>query len=430
MTLAPEEILAGLIRINTVNPPGNETAAARYLKEIFDAAGIPNEIIEAEKGRGNFLARLGEGERKLLFLSHTDVVPAGENWDFDPFGGEIKDGVVCGRGALDCKGLAAAEACAVLRLAREEAPLSGTLIFAATADEEKGGAAGVKYLLASCPEKLRADFAVNEGAEEPVSLNGRTVSFIQTGEKGTAWSTLRAKGKSCHGSVPTLGENAVLKMARALAALGRYRPRVHLIPEVRSLLAGIARVTGFPWGEAGGENVDLLLASLDDRTFSETLRAMTRMTVSPNVVRGGTKTNVVPDCCEAEVDVRILPGQDREYVLGELQRCAGEEIAVEITNYHPPTFSSSQTAYYRLIEETTKETAGREVICLPYVSPGATDSRFLREAGIPAYGINHMAQGFDPEIKTTVHGRNERIDVRSLHAKIEFLTALARKYLG
>ncbi|MGB9904073.1 MAG: M20 family metallopeptidase, partial [Desulfotomaculales bacterium] len=231
MTLAPEEILAGLIRINTVNPPGNETAAARYLKEIFDAAGIPGEIIEAEKGRGNFLARLGKGERKLLFLSHTDVVPAGENWDFDPFGGEIKDGVVCGRGALDCKGLAAAEAFAVLRLAREEAPLSGTLIFAATADEEKGGAGGVKYLLTSCPEKLRADFAVNEGAEEPVCLNGRTVNFIQTGEKGTAWSTLRAKGRACHGSVPTLGDNAVLKMARALAALGQYRPRVHLIPE-------------------------------------------------------------------------------------------------------------------------------------------------------------------------------------------------------
>ncbi|MGB9904178.1 MAG: M20/M25/M40 family metallo-hydrolase, partial [Desulfotomaculales bacterium] len=201
-------------------------------------------------------------------------------------------------------------------------------------------------------------------------------------------------------------------------------------PEVKSLLAGIAQIMGFPWGEAGGENVDLLLDFLGDRNLSETLRAMTRMTVSPNVVHGGTKTNVVPDCCEAEVDVRILPGQDREYVFRELRRCAGEEVAIEITNYHPPTFSPAGSVYYRLIEETTKEAAGRGAVCLPYISPGATDSRFLREAGIPAYGINHMAEGFDPEIKTTVHGRNERIDVKSLHVKAEFLVALAKKYLG
>jgi acetylornithine deacetylase/succinyl-diaminopimelate desuccinylase-like protein len=187
--LTPETVLADLIKINTTNPPGNEIEAALYLKNLFDVAGIPGEIIESEPGRGNFIARLGEGERKLLFLSHTDVVPAGEGWDFDPFSGEIKNGTVYGRGAIDCKSLAAAGACAMLILAKEY-PLGGALIFAATADEEKGGKYGVRYLVDRHREKIQADFAVNEGAEEPVVLGGQPVHFIQTGEKGTGWSIL------------------------------------------------------------------------------------------------------------------------------------------------------------------------------------------------------------------------------------------------
>lgn len=427
--LTLEAILAELIKINTVNPPGNETAAALYLKEIFDAAGIPSEIIEAEKGRGNFIARFGSGERRLLFLSHTDVVPAGDDWECDPFSGKIENGLIWGRGALDCKGLVAAEAYAMLQLAKEGTPLNGTLIFAATADEERGGTLGVKYLLTHCPEKLRADFAVNEGAEEPLYLNGRMINFIQIGEKGTAWSRLEAKGRACHGSIPGLGENAVLKMVRALNALAQYKPPVVLIPEVKSLLAGIAKILNLDL-EVTEENVDLLLGSLADKTFAETLRAVTRMTISPNVIQGGTKTNIVPDSCEAKLDIRILPGQDLEYVLEELRRHIGEDITIDIPNYHPPSFSPTQVAYYRVIEETAKEVMGQTVVCLPYISPGATDSRFLRAAGIPAYGINLMAEGYDPEIKITVHGKNERIDIKSLYKKAEFLVALAKKYLG
>lgn len=426
--LAPEVILSELIKINTVNPPGNETAAALYLKEVFAAAGIPGEIIEPEKGRGSFIARIGTGERKLLFLSHLDVVPAGEGWDCDPFSGKIENGYVWGRGALDCKGLAAAEAYAVLQLAREGRPLNGTLIFAATADEERGGTCGVKYILEHCPEKIRADFAVNEGAEEPLYLNGQMVNFIQAGEKGTAWSRLEARGKACHGSVPGLGDNAVLKMVRALNALDQYRSPVVLIPEVEELLRGIAGILGLDM-EVRAENVEDLIARLEDRTFAETLRAITRMTVSPNVIQGGTKTNIVPDTCEARLDIRILPGQDLDYVLGELQRYTGRDVTVEIANYHPPTFSPTRNPYYRLIEETVREVTGQGTVCLPYISPGATDSRFLRAAGIPAYGVNIMAEGFDLEIRTTVHGKNERIDVKSLYKKTEFLVALAKKYL-
>ncbi len=219
--MTPENILSDLIRINTINPPGNETAAAMYLKKLFDEAGISNEIIEPVKGRGSFVARLGRGNRehqdsnggqkqkKMLLLSHTDVVPAGEGWNFDPLSGEIKDGTVLGRGALDCKHLVAAQAYTMLKLKKENIPINGEVILAAVADEETGGNLGAKYLFQHHPRLMQADFAINEGAEKMAYINKRPVYFIQVGEKGTAWSKFKARGTACHGSVPGMGDNAV-----------------------------------------------------------------------------------------------------------------------------------------------------------------------------------------------------------------------------
>lgn len=425
--MLPEQILAQLIRLNTVNPPGNEIKVVSFLKELFDRDGIAYEIVEPEKDRSNIVARIGTGTKKVLFLSHSDVVPAGEGWDFDPFAGAIEEGMVYGRGALDCKGLMAAQVYTFLRLAKESASLNGSLIFAATADEEKGGHFGVKYLLENCPQLIHADFAINEGGMEPVSLNGRLIYFIQVGEKGTAWSKLRVQGKSCHGSIPTLGENAVAKMAAAIHALAGYKAEITLIPEVERLLKELLRLQG---ADNRNNNIDVLLEGIEDRTLAETLRAMTRMTVSPNVVRGGSKTNIVPDSCSAEVDIRILPGQDEKYVIGELRRYLGEEIHISIDNYVAPSFSPSSSEYYRLVEETTKEVAGKEILCLPHISPGATDSRYLRGVGIPSYGIGHMAPDFDRSLRESIHGKNERIDIDSLYFKGNFLYALARKYLS
>jgi len=428
--MEPTAILSDLIKINTVNPPGNETAVARYLKQLFDSAGIPNEIIEPEEGRGSFIARLGSGPKKLLYFAHADVVAAGDDWDFDPFSGEIKDGIIYGRGALDCKDLLAAEVSAALQLAATGKPLNGELIVVAAADEETGGSLGAKCLVENYREKLQADFAINEGAELPICMGNRMIYFLQVGEKGTAWCRLKARGVSCHGSVPSLGENAVLKLSRALVALGEYRPEIKLIPEVETLLRELARFRGLSYDPAR-DAVDSLIDRLDlERGFAETLRAMTRMTVSPNRVEGGLKTNIVPDRCVAELDIRILPGQDRAYVEGELRRLIGEEIEIEFMNYIAPTFSTSQSDYYRLLESLTLELAGREAVCLPYVSTGSTDSKYLRGAGIPAYGIGHMAAGFDQAVRTTLHGRNERTDVASLQLKTQFLFELARRYLS
>ena len=420
-----EKILSDLIKIQSVNPPGGETKAAQYLKRLFDQYSIPNEIVEPEPGRASFVAHIGEGEKKLLYLSHTDVVPASDGWDFPPFSGEIKDGFVHGRGAIDCKGLAAVEACAVIRLA-QTTHLNGELIFAATADEEVGGALGAGILSEKYPHKIRADFAINEG-DEPLTINGRTYHSISVGEKGPAWMKLTAKGISSHGSVPVSEHNAVVKMAKVIIGLAQYQPHIVLTPQTKSLLQTIVRLDGIN-DEINEANVDDILRKLRDNTVLPYLSAITRMTISPDVIHGGVKTNIVPDSCEAQVDIRILPGQTWEYVLNELKEIFGD-VQAEPLQYHLPSFSSSENKYYYLVEETMQEFVGGAPI-LQTISTGATDSRYLREMGILSYGIGVLTLNMDKALSDSVHGKNEKIDVASLRLKTDFLIKLAKKYLG
>ena len=421
---AVENILSDLIKIQSVNPPGGEIAVAQYLKKLFDNYDIPNEIIEPEPGRASFIATLGEGEKKLLYLSHADVVPASEDWDFPPFSGEIKNGFVYGRGTIDCKGLVAIEASAVIQLA-QTTKLNGKLIFAATADEEVGGDLGAGILSAKYPEKIMADFAINEG-DEPLTINGKTYHCLSVGEKGPAWMKLTAKGISSHGSVPMLEQNAVVKMARVINGLARYRPHIVLTGETQRLLQTIARLDGIT-DAITEDNVDEVLGKLTDKEILPYLSAITRMTISPDVIHGGVKANIVPDTCEAQVDIRILPGQSWEYVLNELKEILGD-VKVEQIQYHMPSFSSAECKYYSLVEETLKEFVGGAPI-LQTICTGATDSRYLREMGIPSYGISAMTLDVDKALSDSVHGKNEKIDIASLHVKTDFLVKLAKKYL-
>ncbi len=175
-------------------------------------------------------------------------------------------------------------------------------------------------------------------------------------------------------------------------------------------------------------NVDYILGTLRDKSIVPYLSAITRMTISPDVVHGGVKTNIVPDSCEAQVDIRILPGQSWEYVLHELREILGD-VQTEPLQYHSPSFSSSDSKYYRLVEETLKEYVGREPI-LQTICTGATDSRYLREMDVPSYGIGILMLNMDPALSDSVHGKNEKIDVASLKLKTDFLVKLAQKYLA
>jgi acetylornithine deacetylase/succinyl-diaminopimelate desuccinylase-like protein len=421
-----ESLLAELVRIKSVNPPGGETEVATCLKHLFDSCHIPNEIIESNPGRGNFLAYLGEGEKSLLYLAHIDVVPVTEGWSFPPFSGEIKGGFVHGRGTLDCKGLAAAQAVAMIRLS-QSGKLGGRLIFAATAGEETGGIAGVKYLAENYAEKIRADFVVTEGGWQPMKIGNKVCHFVQAGEKGVIRAKIRTSGVSAHGALPTLGDNAVVKMARTINGLADYQPPITLIPEVSELVQKIAGLSGFSDKISTG-NISRFIGSVDDRMLSAYLTSITRMTVSSNVVRGGVKANIIPDYSEAEVDIRVLPGQDPEFVLKELGRVAGK-AEMEITRYTAPTFSRVDSKLYELVSNTMTECLPEDTI-LPCVATGSTDCRYLRPMGIPCYGIGMMALDLDEKMKQSVHGRDEKIDIGSLKLKTYFLTRLAGRYLG
>jgi len=422
---AVEDVLSDLIKIQSVNPPGEETKVAQYLQRLFGSYHISSEIVEPSPGRASFIANLGEGERRLLYLSHTDVVPVSEGWDFPPFSGEIKDGFVHGRGAIDCKGMVAAEACAMIRLA-QTTRLKGKLVFAATADEEMDGRFGAKMLAEKYPDKIRADFAINEGAS-PLSVKDKIYHSISVGEKGPAWMKLTSKGISSHGSVPRLEHNAVVKMVRVLNGLANYKPNIVLLPETKNLLQLCAQIDGLDI-EVREETVDDILGKLSDKKVVPYLSAVTRMTISPDVIHGGIKTNIVPDSCEAQVDIRILPGQDWEYVINELKEIL-EDVDIEPLQYIPASFSSSESKYYQLVENTLKEFLG-DVPILPSICTGSTDSEYTRGMGIPSYGTGVTTLDMREEMRNSVHGKNEKIDIASLRLKTDFLVRLAEKYLG
>ncbi len=421
-----ENLLSDLIKIQTFNPPGNETGVAAYLKRLFEENGIKGEVIEVTPGRGSFVTSIGEGKKSLLYLAHIDVVPAAEGWDFPPYSGDIKDGFVMGRGALDCKGLTAAEAIAVLNLARSN-KLKGRLIFAATAGEETGGVVGVKHLVDNFKTKIVADYTLTEGGWEPFKIGGKVCHFLQAGEKGIVRIKLIARGVSAHASKPALGDNAIVKLAGVIKKLGEYKPEIKLIPESIELINEIAHLQGYR-SDVMEKNLDRFIKGQEDKNLGAIISSITRMTVSPNVIHGGIKANVIPDYCEADVDIRIVPGQTRETVMRELGPIL-KDVEVNIYQYNAPTLSTKNTAFYRMAVNTLKEMLG-DITVLPCLGTGGTDSRHLRPLGIPCYGTGMLTFDLNPELANSVHGRNEKVDIASLKFKSEYLEKLAVKYLG
>ena len=260
-----------------------------------------------------------------------------------------------------------------------------------------------------------------------MGLGGKVVKFVRTGGEGIIRPKLRARGVSCHGSVPMFGDNAVVKMADVVKGLAEYQPQTLLIPEVRQLIQAVAKLEGFG-NEINNNNTDQVIQRLGNRVLAGYLTAITRMTVSPNVIHGGAKVNIVPDSCETDVDIRVLPGQDKEYVVKELEKIISS-VEIEITQYNAPTFSSTDNEFYRLVLNTMKKYIDDDIV-LPCVSSGGTDSRHLRPIGIPCYGIGMMALNLDDKMRQSIHGKDEKIDIDSLKLKSDFLVRLARRYWG
>jgi len=421
-------LLRDLIRIDTTNPPGNETEAAQYLAKTLEKEGLACELLESEPGRGNVITRLkGSGEKpSLLLLSHLDVVAANpREWNAEPFAGTIKDGFVWGRGALDMKSMTAVEVMVLKLLKKKRVQLKGDVILAATADEEKGGEKGVGWLTRKYPEKIRADYVINEGGGLAIPVNGKSMYTVQTAEKGILWFKVKAKGTPGHGSIPGAADNAIVRMNNVVGKLERYRSRISLTPTVRQFLAEMAKekktarktLTKLLENPATADSVLDELAK-KDRILAEEIRAKLRMTVTPTMIHGGVKENIIPSECEAVFDCRVLPGQttaEAMDIIRILLKSVGfEKLEFEIIQANEPSESPLNTTLYReIVSALRKFDSGCAVA--PDMLTGGTDSRFLRKLGAVCYGFQPMRADMSyGEMKSGIHGVDERISIDNL----------------
>jgi acetylornithine deacetylase/succinyl-diaminopimelate desuccinylase-like protein len=422
-------ILRDLIRIDTTNPPGNETAAAKYVAENLRQDGFECTLRESAPDRGNVTTRLaGTGEKaSLLLLSHLDVVAANpDEWSVDPFGGIVKDGFVWGRGALDMKGMTDIELMALKLLKRDGVKLKGDVVLAATADEEKGGMAGAGYLLENFPQEVFADYVLNEGGGLAISAGNKNVYTVQTAEKGLLWLRVKARGFPGHGSTPNVADNAILRMSRVIEQLENYRAPIVLVPTVKQFLSNLATEDAALRGLfsrllAEPEGSDQILDELakTERLLAEEVRPRIRMTIAPTMIRGGVKENVIPSECEATFDCRVLPGQTVAAALALikwlLESVGLEKLTFEVLHSNEPSESPVETSLYETITSVLRES---EPDCgvTPVLMTGGTDSRFFRAKGSVCYGFHPMR----PEIPKAggvvklEHGKDERISIENL----------------
>jgi len=423
------EVLADVIRVDTQNPPGGETAAANALARKLEAEGIKADIFESAPGRGNLHARLPGrgGAPPIILLAHLDVVPADpRGWHIPPFSGAIEHGYVNGRGALDAKGVAVIELMALVALERSGQPIDRDVILLFTADEETGGKAGAGWIVEHRPELLgNAQYLLTEGDHVHRTQGGRRVVQVAVAEKTPCWVKLVAHGEGGHGSTPP-PQTAVTRLVRALDKVRRYRTGVRLVRPVEEYFAALAPLEREPLrsklahlGEALEDPVFLAEFSRNPRQ-----NALIRNTMTPTVLEGSSKTNVIPDEASAQLDCRLLPGEKPAEFLSLLREViADDSIRVETLLSFPASSSDPDSGLMDAVRKlAATELGGAPVI--PSVIPGFTDSHYFREHGVASYGFVPFVLGEDDE--KTVHGLNERVSIENLRDGVRRLVTLLR----
>jgi acetylornithine deacetylase/succinyl-diaminopimelate desuccinylase-like protein len=427
--------LQDLIRIDTTNPPGNETQAAEYLAGIFKREGIEPTVLESAPGRGNIIARLkGDGRAApLLLMVHLDVVPVEhDKWTHPPFGGNIVDDYVWGRGALDTKELAAMELMVMLLLKREGKSLARDIIFMGNADEEAGGRLGAGWIVQHHPDLIRAEYAINEGGGFGIEFLGRKFFTCQTGEKGTARFAMRTRGRPGHASQPH-ADNAVLKLADAIQKIGAAKFPMHVTPTVRVFFEGVAAKLGQPYAAQlpallDPKNYDAVMQRLPiDNSMRSMIYAMLHNTVTPTMLNAGTKINVIPSVAEAKCDARLLPGFSSDDLLRELRPAIGNDVEIEFQDNTPGREADHRTPLFETIARVMARHAPDAPV-LPYLVVGATDARHVTKLGTRVYGFCPMLAPM--EELDTVHGHNERVSIDNLLFGTRVLYDVVSEFAG
>jgi acetylornithine deacetylase/succinyl-diaminopimelate desuccinylase-like protein len=409
-----------LIRIDTSNPPGNEEGAVLFLEGILGAEGIRTEIYSPVPKRANILARIkGKNSgRPVIILSHIDVVPANrDEWTVDPFGGELRDGFVYGRGAIDMKAQTICQLLAFMDLHKKGIEPEHDMIFLATCDEEVGGHNGVEFMLRNVPDLKDASFVLSEGGSL-VEENGLLHAQVSVSEKQLGQFMIQARGVGGHGSMPHR-DNANEKIVRASQAILSYRWPLKPTSIVSTYLNAVLK------GKRGkGFAFSSLRESLKNRYFRDFIErnpvynALLRNTVTLTILKGGEKVNVIPRESSAYFDARLIPAEDHDRFFKQVSRLCGSDV--ELVRIGSDVGRSLQsgynTPYFRGIQNVVRAMNG-PVPVLPFLTTGATDMRYFRNLGIPAYGFFPITLASDELLR--MHGIDERISVANIQEGLE-----------
>ena len=422
-------IARDLIRFDTSNrgegDANPESDAAAYVSRYLEALGLDPITVESAPGRASVIARVAGADPSLPALvlhGHLDVVPADPaNWSVDPFAGVVKDGMLWGRGAVDMKDMCAMMLTAVAELLRAGEQPRREVILAFFADEENGGVFGAHYLVTHHPELFEgAATAISEVGGYSIELNGSRAYLIQTGEKALDWIKLRARGTAAHGS-RVWHDNAVTRLAEAIAALGRHEWPLALCDTTSELIAEIAKIYG-----EDPETVDAEQLILRTGKAGGFIQASLRNTSNPTVLRAGYKHNVIPDTAEALVDVRSLPA-DQPGILAEIQRIVGDDIEIETVHSDVGLeVPFAGEAVEAMIESLRLHDPEAKV--LPYLLSGGTDNKALSRLGITGYGFVPLRLPADLDFPGMFHGVDERVPLEALDFGHRVLTDLLRRY--
>lgn len=419
------EVLRGYLRIDTSNPPGREVEAAQYLGGLLEAEGIPTEQIEVAPGRVALVGRLaGDGTRRALMLSnHMDVVPVQrEFWSVDPFGGEVRDGRIYGRGAIDMKSVGVMHLYAMLLLKRLGLPLARDVVFLATPDEETGSTYGMAWLVKHRPDLFDVECSLNEGASGMPDFGGRPAHLFEVAvsEKALAPLRLRVVGTPGHGSKPAPG-NPIIPLVRALDRLASWERHVELTPATRDYLARL---------EAGGlipDAADLDAVEADVKASPDTEAAFTN-TVNATMLYAGVKNNVIPAVAEAEIDCRLLAGTSAEAWRRQVvERIDDERVEVSFIYEHEPdpAVSPWDTEMAALIESVLRE-AFEDAVVVPSTAIVGTDNRFLRPLGVPSYGFIPCL--LSQAERDGFHANDEFLTVENFNLGLEVMFEVVRRF--
>lgn len=424
------QLMREYIRIDTSNPPGNELLGAEFFHRLFDTDGISNTIYPFAPNRADIYAIIkGDGsERPIILLNHMDVVrTTPSEWKAPPFSAEILDGQLYGRGALDMKDEGLLQAMVMIIAAHQHIHLKRDLIFLATGDEEVDDL-GATWFLGHHPQLLRhAEYLLTEGGSTVTYPGQGTLFGVDVAEKAPFWLRLIADGRGGHGSIP-ISNSAPNRLVKVAVRVANWQPPIRLLPSVESYFHQIAGLQKEPLKTEFSN----IRQSLGDQKFRDLMmdnpdfNYLVHDTVSLTVIRSGQQTNVIPNVASADLDVRLLPGEDRTTFLGQLQKIVDDPaIKIEpISKFRPPNSSSTDTMLYRTIEAVVHR-SDPEAVVAPQLNSGYTESQMFRPFGITAYGFSPIK--VSPEEEQTQHAANERVPVEQLRQGLKMLFEVVSK---